>query len=123
MHLGGTTSSYEAAAAANPEKMRELELLFRELGIVGGNRAILSRLTLQANAGFPMLARKAELLEMHQKQKARELAGSVMTKLFPPVAPPEELAAAKAAADREAVKKAVPTVLAMLAGGALYFIL
>ena len=62
MHLGGTTSNYEAAARAYPEQVKELNLLFRELGI-NGSRAGLSRKTLQAQQGFPMLARKEELLE------------------------------------------------------------
>ena len=55
--------------------------------------------------------------------KARKTAGAVMTLLFPPVAPPEELEQAKAEAQKEAVKKTAPWALASLAAGALYFML
>ena len=125
MQLGGTRKSYAKMEALYPVQMRELLELFRELQIPGGKhgRAARNRATLQAMQGFPMLKRKAELLEMVRMDKARKTAGAVMTLLFPPVAPPKELEQAKEVAQKETIKKVVPWALASAAAGLLYFVL
>ena len=132
--LGGRTKNYRRMAARYPQQMAEVMQLFAMLGIYG--KEGLSRATVQAINGFPILKRKAELERMVREKKeaekaarSKEFANYVLASLYPKPVTPALAKASGVTIDPEAPipigvrpdpKRNAPIGLALLGGSLLF---
>jgi len=125
--LGGRTSTFNRLSQQYPQQMREVMDLFRILGISG--KEGLSRASIQAMTGFPILKRKAELLKQKKAAWAHGQAAYIANILYPKPVTPAVAKASGTTTDPETpmpigstpdVKQNAPTILALVGGSLLF---